>query len=191
MRARSKRPNQTGRNDKTARFVMLPIRVLESAAFANIDTVARSLLLDLLSLYDGTNNGSLFLSTGDATARLGRSDERSAMRAFEQLVATKLIEQTKGAHFQTKTGDGSRARCWRLSWLIWPESPNRSRRCPMWDFESFQGSGKAQDRRLKALAKYRKAKSSGKFAAVDCTVLEAFEQEKRQLPAVKSATAYS
>ncbi len=167
---RSSKPNQTGRNDKPSRFVMLDHRLLESPAYAMLDPVGRCLLVELISLFDGKNNGRIYLSTKDATARLGRSDERAVIAAFHLLQAVGLIEQTKGAHFAIKTGETSRARCWRLSWLVWPECPNRSKRFPSLDYLQYQASGKAADRRLRALAKYRKAKASGKFSAVESTV---------------------
>lgn len=171
QKKRSNKPNQTGRNDKPSRFVMLDHRLLESPAYAMLDVVARCLLVELIALFDGKNNGSIYLSTKDATARLGRSDERAIIAAFELLQAVGLIEQTKGAHFAIKTGDTSRARCWRLLWLVWPECPNRNKRPASLGYLQFQASGKAADRRLRALAKYRKAKTIGKFSAVESTVL--------------------
>lgn len=70
-RNRPRRPNHTGRSDKTARFSMMPHRVLRSAAYASLDLVSRSLLGELLMIFNGGNNGSLHLSARDATARLG------------------------------------------------------------------------------------------------------------------------
>jgi len=171
---RAPKPNQTGRNDKTSRFVMLPHRVLESAAYATLDLTARALLVELVMLYDGGNNGSIFLSAKDATDRLGLGDNHPALRAFGQLQAVGLIELTKPAHFDVKTGEGSRARCWRLAWLPWQESPIRSRRIGLWEWEHYQAVGKRPDRRLRALSRYRKNKAAGKFSGVDSTVLGGF-----------------
>lgn len=186
---RSNKPNQTGRNDKPSRFVMLDHRLMESSAYAMLDPVARCLLVELISLYDGKNNGSIYLSTKDATARLGRSDERAVIAAFELLQAVGLIEQTKGAHFAIKTGDTSRARCWRLAWLAWPECPNRNGRPAVLDFLQYPAHGKAADRRLRALAKYRKAMARGKFAAVDSTVLGEYPASDPTRPAAESTAA--
>lgn len=176
---RPRKPNQTGRDDKTARFVMLPHRVLESAAYASLSAWAKLLLTELVAIFDGDNNGSIYLSADDATNRLGLADKKPVLRAFSQLEEVGLIELTKPAHFDVKTGETSRARCWRLAWLVWPESPNRSRRTPMYDWEQYQASGKRADKRLKALAKYRRAKARGKFPGVEFTPLEANWRSKR------------
>lgn len=175
MKARKTRPhkpNQTGRSDKTARFVMLPMRVLESAAYASLDLAGRAVLTELVALYNGRNNGSLYLSVADATARLGLSDTRAASRAFDDLEAVGLIELSKDAHFNVKTGEASRARCWRIPWEAWPENPNRAKRSPQFGWEQYEASGKRADRRLRVLAKFRKALVNGKFPDVDFTVTE-------------------
>lgn len=183
------RPNQTGRNDKTARFIMMPMRVIESAAYASLDLTARALLQELVHLHSGTNNGSIYLSVEDARLRLGLADKRPVLRAFGLLEASGLVELTKAAHFDVKTGEGSRARCWRLAWLQWNECPNRNKRTPQWGWEQFQASGKPADRRLKALAKHRKAQASGKFSGVISTPLERINGNAAAAAGVKSPPA--
>src|SRR5688572_7968493 len=127
VRARDKRrphrPNATGRNDKAGQFVMLPHRILKSAAYASLDLVARAVLQELVMIYNGDNNGSVYLSATDATARLGLVDKRPAMRAFADLRDRGFIALAKDAHFVIKASDTSRARCWRLTWHAWPECP--------------------------------------------------------------------
>lgn len=188
-RKRPNRPNQTGRSGKSPPFVMLPHRVVESSAWACLDPVARCSLIELIHLFNGSNNGSLYLSTKDLTARLGYSDERAAIRSLDMLERVGLIEQTKGAHFDIKTGDASRARCWRLAWHSWPENPQRSRRAPVFDFERYEATDRRADRRLRALARFRKAKVEGKFPAVDTTVAALYGGALRGEPAVETTAA--
>lgn len=170
---RAKRPNQTGRSDKGSRFVALPYRVLDSAAFASLDLTGRAVLTELVMLFNGDNNGSLYLSADDARLRLGLADKRPVLRAFDQLAKCGLIELTKEAHFDVKVGEASRARCWRVAWLVWPESPSRSKRAPTYGWEQYEATGNRADRRLRALAKFRKAAGNGKFPGVKFTPLEA------------------
>ena len=126
---RPRRPNATGRTDKTGQFVMLPHRVLKSAAYASLGLAARSLLQELVMIYTGTNNGSLWMSARDATARLGFSDFRPALRAFADLQDRGFVSMAKDAYFRIKASDTSRARCWRLSWHACPNArPRRNAR---------------------------------------------------------------
>lgn len=172
------RPNQKGRNDKAGRFIMIPHRILNSTAYASLDLAARGLLQELVMLYTGSNNGSIYLSTLEATARLGLCDKRPAMRAFEDLIDRGFITLTKNAYFAVKAAEASRARCWRLTWHSWPECPTRSKRAPTNEWERYVPAGKTPEnkraeRRLKALASYRKAQAGGYFAGVNSTPMEA------------------
>lgn len=169
---RPARPNATGRSDKTARFSMMPHRLMESAAYGSLDLVARCVLAELLMLWNSRNNGSLYLSVKDATARLGMSDDKAVSRAFDDLVDRGFIEVAKEAHFAIKASDTSRARCWRLTWEAWPECPVKSRRTPTNDWQRYVPDAKTRantraDRRLRALARYRSNLAEGKMPVVD------------------------
>lgn len=174
---RPRRPNATGRTDKAGQFVMLPFGVLKSAAYASLDLVARGLLQELVMIYNGDNNGSLYLSATDATARLGLSDRRPAMRAFDELCERGFIALAKDAHFAVKVSDTSRARCWRLTWHAWPECPVKSKRAPTRDWEDWSAASgtpdaRRADKRLRALDRHRKAVVSGYFAGVKSSPME-------------------
>lgn len=194
-RNRPRRPNHTGRSDKTARFSMMPHRVQQSAAYASLDLVARSLLAELLMIFNGSNNGSLHLSARDATARLGLSDFRPVQRAFSDLQDRKFVELTKASHFSVKAAEGSRARCWRISWLAWPECPSRDCRAPCWGFEQYApeaGRDAARaDRRLRALAKHRKDIATGNLPVVESTTMEGEMPKNVAAPVVESTTLKS
>lgn len=191
---RPRRPNATGRNDKSGRFVALPHRVLESAAYASLDLVARGLLTELVMLFKGDNNGSLYLSASDATARLGLSDKRPALRAFDDLQERGLITLAKDAHFAVKASDASRARCWRLAWHAWPECPSKGKRGPTYDWEHYQPAGdtpasRRAHNRLQALAKYRKDQIAGRLPGVKSTPMEPILADLAARPGVKSTPA--
>lgn len=196
---RPKRPNATGRNDKTKRFVMLPHHLLESAAYASLDLTGRATLQELMMMYNGKNNGSLWLSARDGTKRLGLSDCRPVLRALYELQDRGFITMAKDAHFSIKAADTSRARCWRLTWHAWPESPVRSRRAPTNEWERYEvppGSSKEAkrvnqraERRLQAIAKYRKDCASGRLPVVNLTTMEANMAASGADTGVKSTTA--
>ena len=170
-RDRSRRPNATGRSDKVSRFIQLPHRIYQSEAVCSLNPNARALLAELVMLDFGRNNGSIYLSVRDATDRLGYSDMETAMRAFEDLEDRGLIALTKDAHFDVKAADNSRARCWRLTWLPWPEGP-KGKRAPTNEWEHYLAPAgsperKRANRRLEALARYRSALSANKMPVRD------------------------
>lgn len=186
-RNRSK-PNATGRNEQVERFARLPHRILLSEAYRSLDCVARSLLTEIIMLENGKNNGSLWLSVADATDRLGLSDQRAAMRGFDDLQDRGLIAMTKDSHFSVKAGETSRARCWRLTWLSFDGKP------PTHDWQKYVAppqtkARKATDRGLKAMARYRKALSAHKIPTVDFTAMPSKSPYFRHPPAEKSAAA--
>ena len=93
------------------------------------------------------------------------------MRAFEDLEDRGLIALTKDAHFDVKAADNSRARCWRLTWLPWPEGP-KGKRAPTNEWEHYLAPAgsperKRANRRLEALARYRSALSANKMPVRD------------------------
>jgi hypothetical protein len=144
------RVNATGRNN-TSRFVRLDYRLLNSNAYRSLSPNARSLLVDLLMLYNGENNGSLYLGVRDAAHRMGVADLTAASRAFDDLVALGFTELTQEAHFTVKASETSRARCWRLTWEAGP-----GRKAPSWDFlerepEPQTTARKRMERGLRAL----------------------------------------
>lgn len=163
-----RRPNATGRVDKEGRFVRLPHAVLESEAYRSLDLTARSMLVEIVMLENGKNNGSLWLSIIDGKDRLGIADARPAMRAFDDLVDRGLLRMTKEAHFSIKSAEASRARCWRITWLPW----DGKRASNEWQCYVAPAQCKARtaaDRGLKAFARYKKGQSQRKFPVVNFT----------------------
>jgi hypothetical protein len=78
---------------------------------------SRALLLELQAMFNGTNNGTLFLSVRDAADRLGFADLEAASNAIAELESLGLITVTIESSFAIKAGEGSRARAYRLNWI--------------------------------------------------------------------------
>lgn len=166
----SSRVNATGRNDQTDRFAGLRHRFLIKEAYRSLDPVARALLVEVVMLESGKNNGSLWLSVADATDRLGMSDQHATIRAFADLQDRGFIRMTKDAHFSIKAAETSRARCWRLTWLSCDGKP------PTNDWEKYVAppntkARKRADRGLRAMARYRKALAAHQMPTVEFTAL--------------------
>lgn len=161
--------NATGRNENTTkRFAGIPHEILISAAYRSLDAVARSLLLELVMLDNGRNNGSLWLGVKDAIDRLGMTDARPIAKAFELLQTTGLIVMTKDAHFSIKASETSRARCWGLTWISINGKPPKH----LWrDFQPPPKSAESRraDKGLKAMARYRKQLAANQIPVVDFT----------------------
>jgi hypothetical protein len=163
---RAKKPNATGRSD-TSRFARLDHRILNSNAYRALNPNARTLLVELISLHNGENNGSIWLSVRDATARMGLADTAAASRAFDDLQTLGFIEITKDADFRVKASDTSRARCWRLTWL-----PGPGRKSASWEFLEKEPppktpARKRMERGLRALKAHRKARDADKLPVLD------------------------
>ena len=86
MRPRNKRAPKWG----GGQFAALPEVVLRSAKFASLSPVAVKLMLDLLSQYNGKNNGDLCAAYSVMQKR-GWSSKSNLDRALKELLATKFI----------------------------------------------------------------------------------------------------
>lgn len=123
MSTKRNRPriDATGRNpDRVGtegRYLSLRRSIWHSPQVSALTCNARALMIELLSMFNGLNNGTLFLSVKDATARLGFSNPLPASDAFHELESVGLITNTLVGSFRVKTGRGSMARAWRLNWL--------------------------------------------------------------------------
>lgn len=167
------RVNATGRNPQD-RFVRLPFRLLNSNAYRSLSPNAKVLLSELVMLHNGENNGSLYLSVRNAAHRVGVADLSAASRAFDDLMALGFIELAQDAYFSVKAADASRARCWRLTWLVGP-----GRKAPSWNFldrepEPRTKAYKRMERGLKALKEYRMARDRGRLPILDFDTLNPF-----------------
>ena len=164
--ARKKNLNHKGRN-KTNRFTRLDHTILRSPAYHALTTTARALLVELTSLENGKNNGSLYLSVRDAAARLGMSDLTSTGNAFTELQELGFIEMTEDASFHVKAAEKSRARCWRLTWLPGPGGRGPTMQFLQRQPEPGTKAHKRMERGMRALKAYRNALSFGRMPVLD------------------------
>ena len=163
--------NAKGRNN-TSRFVRLDYRILNSNAYRSLGPNDRSLLIELIMLYNGENNGSLYLGVRDAAHRMGLADMTAASCSFDTLVRLGFIELSQEAYFSVKASEYSRARCWRLTWLVGPK-----RKAPSWAFLDSEPlpktkARKRMERGLKVLKTYRKARNGGKMPVLESNTLD-------------------
>ena len=171
-----RRVNATGRNEgEVERFLQLRRSLVHSPQFSAAGASTRALILELHAMYNGTNNGTLFLSVRDAAARLGFTCFRATMRAFDEAISLGWITETIGSHFNIKADEISRARAWRLNWIH-----PKSGRCvgpdalPPLDFGRLTPQ---QRRRVNArqdtLKRYLKSYGERRFAVEDSSALDA------------------
>jgi len=188
-RLKRNKPNATGRNSSSSsRFARLDHRILTSNAYRGLSPNARSLLVELIMLYNGENNGSLYLGVRDAAHRMGISDLTAATCALNDLQDLGFIEMTQESYFEVKASNKSRARCWRLTWLSGP-----GRKLPSWDFlerESEPGTRarKRMERGLKALKAHRRARDQNKLPVLESDTLATFQPQLPSEPVLDSNT---
>lgn len=164
---RKPKVNAKGRNSGgRERFVHLPHRLMKSSAYRSLSLKSRALLVELIMLDNGSNNGSLYLSLRDAADRLGMSDLTSVSGAFDELIDRGLLKCTKEAHFHVKAAEHSRARCWTLTWL------RADKRAPTNDWEKYEPptglrERKRMERGMKALKRYYRALTSHRLPVLE------------------------
>jgi len=105
-----------GRNKKDARHVRHYEVTLASPAYRALSCYGRALLTELKRLYNGDNNGRLYLSLR-AAAEAINANKDTAGKAFSELRAKGFIRPNQiGAYSQKVSPDGSmRATTWILS----------------------------------------------------------------------------
>ena len=106
-----------GKRDKRgnrASFIKLDTWIFERPAYRGLGLGARCLHWELLKVYNGHNNGRLFLSHRDAALRLGCT-RNTVSRYFHELEAAGFIVKTRG-HCLGPSGIGQ-ATHWALTHL--------------------------------------------------------------------------
>lgn len=184
---RAAQPNNKGRS-RTSRFVRLDHKLLYSGAYRALSLTARALLTELIMLYNGENNGSLYLSVREATMRLGLADAKAAMNAFDELQEMGFIECTVPAHFSVKAADHSRARCWRLTFEAGPGRKPPSLAIYETLPEPKTKAYKRMERGQRALKTYLKAKTSGRLPDVESRTMSGFWPDAKELAVSDSTT---
>lgn len=169
-RGRNKNTLPNGRN-RTTRFARFDYTLLQSPAYRALSCTARALLVELVMLHNGENNGALYLSVRDGAARLGLSDLAAASNAFAELQEMGFVVCTADAHFRVKAAEHSRARCWRLTFEF------AGRKGPTLDYVQREPAPKTKARKRmergqRALKAYRKARDAGKLPVLESRTIE-------------------
>tara|TARA_R110000824_G_scaffold399843_1_gene606005 strand:- start:94124 stop:94552 length:429 start_codon:yes stop_codon:yes gene_type:complete len=94
-------------------FIALEGYMLNSPAWRSLSLNARCAFLELLSIYNGRNNGRIALSARSLADRLPIS-RATAARAFNELESKGFIEAVRKCAFNIKSGQ-ARATEWRLT----------------------------------------------------------------------------
>ena len=96
-----KRKPKRSRRATVSRHVRLYRWELESPAWRSLTPPARCLLVELKALYNGSNNGQLFLSVREAARRVGIGKTLAA-KGFRDLLDRGFIQIAKAGAFNTK-----------------------------------------------------------------------------------------
>jgi hypothetical protein len=137
------RVNAKGRNKWTP-HVRLDHIVFDCPAYRALSVNARALLWELIRLFNGRNNGAIYLSIRDAERLLGLGSDAAITNAFRELQEHGLIRCVEKGGFNRKVAHAS---TWALCWLSVHDQP------PTREFQSWQPvTGSKAARRLAALA---------------------------------------
>jgi len=117
MSAQSSRGRRSGSKkklpfDREGGVVVMPRRLLESRAYLSLSTHARC-LLPILQIH-WRNDSPVALGIREAAEKLG-CNQRTAMKAFDELQRGGFIQLHDAAEFNSRTG--SKARTWILTWM--------------------------------------------------------------------------
>lgn len=108
-----------GRN-KFDRFVKLDFGLLKSDAYRSLSTGARALLVEFGRLYNGDNNGELFMSQRTAAEMVGVANHVTAAGYLRELQDRGFIRPKIKGSFDNKT---RRATTWVLAHFPLGEQP--------------------------------------------------------------------
>jgi len=173
------------------RFIGIRRSLLHSPQFSALSCTSRSLLIELQAMFNGTNNGEIFLSVRDATARLGLADFKAAQAAFAELRQLGWITETVAGCFAIKAGEVSRARAWRLNWINRDGRSTGPDALPALDYSSLtKGQKPRVERRQRVLSQYLKSYQRGRFAVEESTALSARMEAADALSVEKCTTCF-
>jgi hypothetical protein len=90
------------RKKQTEPFVMLSLELISTRAYIDLSFSARAMLIELVSHYNGNNNGSIWISPN--VLRHRGFSKNTATKAFKELI-------THGFIYMTKRGGNQRGGC--------------------------------------------------------------------------------
>lgn len=103
------RKNKKGRSLGGSKFVPVHYELAHSLAWRSLSGAAVKVLIELRTRFNGSNNGDLSLSLGDA-ARLLAVSKSTAKRAFDELVAKGFLVNMSPGHWY-----GRQAATWAVT----------------------------------------------------------------------------
>ena len=109
----SKKDKKGRSKGKLSSFIALERYITASLSWQSLSLAARCGYLELLGIYNGSNNGTIALSARMLSDRL-RISRATAARALNDLTARGFIEATRAGGFNLKSGQ-RRATEWRLN----------------------------------------------------------------------------
>jgi hypothetical protein len=109
--------DKTGRSTKPARYAALPHDVLTSPGYRACSPAARAVMLELIMLHNGFNNGKIGLSIRDAATRCNIGKDTAA-RAFQELDDNGLVDCVEKGSFRDYPSVIP-----QLAAKTWPTSP--------------------------------------------------------------------
>lgn len=95
--------NPKGRSKSPDRFILLDHYLIDSEAYRSLSCTARALLVEFSRLYNGANNGTLFLSQRTAAERLNLKTHRTAGKYLRELEDRGFIRTRVKGSFGCKT----------------------------------------------------------------------------------------
>ncbi len=107
------RHDRKGRSKMAGRFAALPHDVLNSPGYLATTPPARAVLVELIRLHNGSNNGALGFGVREAAARCHIS-KATASRALQELEDCGLVETVSKGSFRERRRLAS---TYRLLWL--------------------------------------------------------------------------
>lgn len=141
----------TGRN-KNAKYVKLDEWLLKAPAYRLLTAGARALLVEFLRLYNGGNNGRLYLSQRDAAKVLGISTHQTAGKFLNELEARGFIRVVVPGSFDNKDRHAS---TYRLTMWEYNGKP------PTKEFMSLKLTEKEKSRVAKNTPSWAKLRPAG------------------------------
>jgi len=93
--------NHKGRSKYEGPFVKIPHLLTDTAAWRSLSPQARVVLIELIRIYNGRNNGYLALSARDAAARCNIAKD-TATKVFRELIEKGFVELVVPGGFSMK-----------------------------------------------------------------------------------------
>ena len=131
----SRRTNAKGRSTGGEKHVRLHRYLLRSPAYRSLNCYARCALVELYDLYNGDNNGDLFMSVRSMAQRLGIANG-TAGRALDDLVDRGFIRPRQKGAFSLKVKHAT-------SWILTEHSLADQRATK--EFMRWQPTGQKQN----------------------------------------------